>query len=431
MLSAANESCLAGFENAKIKRLRGLFRKKFKLPLEALNAAGVPLPDAGESACRQPLCSLLYKHEAARTICLAEHARAIEWAFKVGEPYSFVCHAGLLTICIPVANGKDPLGAFLTGKTWPEKPSAEMVLELRKRLVFLGLSEAGLKAAVQGHSALPGETLQQAATELFNLAQQVLALDLRPLKEQRERAQQQARIAETIHAVKRNVRSQSISYPFEREKDLIEKVKLGDKYGAKGVLNEILGVVLFHNPLGSAVLKTRLVELLAVLSRAAAEAGVGVEKVLERNLVYFREILNADDDSILCVTITSALNDFLATVCSERASRADTPVTSTVRYIEKNFAERLTVRKLSQQAHLSPSRLAHLFKEQISTTMMETVARVRMEQAKKLLLGTNLSCTEIAFRVGYGDQSYFTRIFSRREKVTPRQFRVLNRNSAG
>ena len=86
------------------------------------------------------------------------------------------------------------------------------------------------------------------------------------------------------------------------------------------------------------------------------------------------------------------------------------------------------MKEVAHHAHLSPSRLAHLFQEHLSTTMMKTVARVRLERAKRLLLSTNLSCTEVAYRVGYSDQSYFTRIFSRREKVTPRQFRVLNRH---
>jgi len=245
--------------------------------------------------------------------------------------------------------------------------------------------------------------------------------------EQREHAGQQAQIAAASHAVKGGTKYGRAPYPYEREKDLIEKVKLGDRQGAKGVLNEILGVVLFRDSVGSYLLKTRLVELLAVLSRAAAEAGVDVEKVLERNTLYFAELLNANSDADLCRTISNALNDFLDTVCASRETRIETPVTAVLRYIERNHQAELTVKELARQAHLSPSRLAHLFREKTGSTLMETVTRVRVEYAKRLLLETNLNCTEIAYRVGYNDQSYFTRVFRKHEKLTPRRFRVLNR----
>ncbi len=47
--------------------------------------------------------------------------------------------------------------------------------------------------------------------------------------------------------------------------------------------------------------------------------------------------------------------------------------------------------------------------------------------AKELLLGTDQSCTEICFQVGYNNQSYFTRTFKSVVGLTPRQFRIQNR----
>ncbi|HEY3319829.1 MAG TPA: helix-turn-helix domain-containing protein [Planctomycetota bacterium] len=412
----------------KVHRLTETFQRRFDLPVELVDLDGMPSSSPGERRERHPLCTLLCSNENACSSCYAEHRRAINVAFDVGDSYSFVCHAGLLVTCTPLANGAQRLGALLSGKTWPEKPSDEMVAEVRERVRRFGIN-GQLNAAVKGHRNVPGPTLQRAAEALFELAKEMLKLDPRGLSERRERAQQQSQIAESIQAVKRTGFT-AAAYPYQREKELIEKVKLGDRLGAKGVLNEILGVVLFRDPMGSYLLKTRLVELLAVLSRAAAEAGVDVEKILERNMVYFREILNSDNDVDLCVTISKALNHFLDTVCAQRDEKVETPVTAVLRYIELNYNMELTVEELARQANLSPSRIAHLFQEKLGTTMIETVTRVRLEQSKRLLLETNLSCTEIAYRVGYNDQSYFTRVFHSREKVTPRKFRIVNRGSA-
>jgi two-component system, response regulator YesN len=414
--------------SSKVKQLLDIYHSKFDLPIEVVDIKGVPVMLGGGSPPRQPLCCLLEKTPAACARCHEDHQKAIQWAFGVGESYTFICHAGLLVTCTPLADGTRRLGALLSGKTLPEGTSKELVAEIHHRLRPFGVDEGAIWEAIRAHKTVPGSVLQKAADLLFRLSGEILELDGQLLREQREQAQQQSQIADTIHAVKKSTKQGLVPYPYEREKDLLERVKLGDRYGAKGVLNEILGIVLFRNPMGSSVLKTRLIELLAILSRAAAEAGVDVEKVLGRNLVYFSDILNCDNDSDLCVFITKALNEFLDTVCIERDAQTETPLAAVVQFIELNYSRDLTVEELAQQAHLSPSRLAHLFQENMGTTMTEIVTRVRIERAKKLLLETNLSCTEISFHVGYNDQSYFTRVFRDREKITPRQFRVLTQN---
>lgn len=409
-----------------IQRLRDAIKQKSNLPVEVVGMDGAPPPSESNSENRQPLCALLCRNSAARPCCQADHRRAIQWAFEYGEAYSFVCHAGLLVTCTPLADQDRQLGALLSGMTLPEKPGDAMVEEVRQRLSIFGLPTAEIRTAVEGHRCVDGSQLQEAANIVAGLVKSFLRLDSRLMETRREQTQQLARIAERIHAVKRNLDTE-VSYPYEREKELIEKVKLGDRHGAKGVLNDILGTILFRDPMGSAVMKTRLVELLAVLSRAAAEAGVDSGQILKQNLSYFDELLGSNSDTELCVIISRALNNFLDTVCIKSAEQARSPVADVVRYIESNYMNDLTVDELSRQAHLSPSRIAHLFQEQLGTTMMSVLTRVRLEEAKKMLLRTNLSCTEIAFHVGYKDQSYFTRTFRQQEKVTPRRFRAQNR----
>ena len=48
---------------------------------------------------------------------------------------------------------------------------------------------------------------------------------------------------------------------------------------------------------------------------------------------------------------------------------------------------------------------------------------IRIEKAKKLLLSTSLSVTEIAEHTGYGDYRVFTKVFKKTEGITPSQFR--------
>jgi two-component system, response regulator YesN len=325
-----------------------------------------------------------------------------------------------------VADGTVKLGAILTGKTLPENVGGEVLSEVQQRLGSLGLSDEELSAALQGHKNATGEELQTSAIDLFTMAQE--AFDMSALHQKRDQTRQQALIAETLRSAKSRKYASDGSYPYEGEKELIAKVQLGDRHSAKGILNEILGKIIFQQAITFVQLKARMIELLAVLSRAAADAGVDVDKALERNPHYFQEIINADSETALCQTISKALNEFLDTVCVSSPPYPDGPVEEVVQYIEHNFARELCVNELARHVHLSPSRISHVFQEKTGTTMMQTLLRVRINESKRLLIQTNQSCTDIAFAVGFRDLSYFTRMFRKLEKVTPKKFRIQNRN---
>ena len=100
-----------------------------------------------------------------------------------------------------------------------------------------------------------------------------------------------------------------------------------------------------------------------------------------------------------------------------------------INYVDANYDKAMTLAEIAHASHLSASRLAHLFKEQMGITIIDYVTSVRIERAKGLLLATDQSCTEICFEVGYNNQSYFTRTFKALVGMTPRQFRIQNQRS--
>lgn len=51
------------------------------------------------------------------------------------------------------------------------------------------------------------------------------------------------------------------------------------------------------------------------------------------------------------------------------------------------------------------------------------VARLRVAEAKRLLRRRELSITEVAQAVGYGDYAYFSRVFKKLTGISPRQYR--------
>jgi len=81
------------------------------------------------------------------------------------------------------------------------------------------------------------------------------------------------------------------------------------------------------------------------------------------------------------------------------------------------------VASLARLAHLSPSRFAHLFREQTGLTPMRYLERVRLDRARRLLDSTALPVQQVAASVGFEDAFYFSRRFKRDTGFSPRAWR--------
>jgi len=174
------------------------------------------------------------------------------------------------------------------------------------------------------------------------------------------------------------------------------------------------------------ILKARMLELLSILSRSAVEGGVNIDVMLEKNLTYLNKVMQINNQEDLCAWISAALNEFIELVYSSQDARKVSQIRPAINYIDANYNKPIILADVAKASHLSISRLAHIFKEQMGITIIDYLTSVRIERAKQLLLATDQNCTEICFQVGYNNQSYFTRTFKGLVGMTPRHFRVRN-----
>jgi two-component system response regulator YesN len=93
------------------------------------------------------------------------------------------------------------------------------------------------------------------------------------------------------------------------------------------------------------------------------------------------------------------------------------------RYLQKHLSEEMSLSVLADEFHLNPQYISRLFKNEIGVNFLTYLTNIRMEKAKKLLLSTALSITDVAERAGYTDYRVFTKVFKKTEGVTPSQYR--------
>jgi AraC family transcriptional regulator, arabinose operon regulatory protein len=94
-------------------------------------------------------------------------------------------------------------------------------------------------------------------------------------------------------------------------------------------------------------------------------------------------------------------------------------------YIDKQYNQDITIEELSGFVKVTPQYLCKMFKRHLNLRPFQYIAMKRIQHAKKLLSGTNMSVNDIAHLVGYNDCSYFCAIFKKYEKISPSEFRGL------
>lgn len=93
-------------------------------------------------------------------------------------------------------------------------------------------------------------------------------------------------------------------------------------------------------------------------------------------------------------------------------------------YINKNYAEPLTIETLAQYLNINKCYFCSLFKKETGQTFSQYLNFIRVEKSKDLLLNEkNLSILDVAIAVGFNNQSYFNSIFKKLNNKTPLELR--------
>jgi len=408
----------------RFRRIEGVFRQHFQFGLETRDTEGREIKRLCSGDCTSAFCRIVRSNSAGLRRCNKERRQSLNMAIETGQSYISLCHAGIVLVCVPVMDKDKALGGMFFGKCLWEPVTKTLLEDIAGRLKDIGGVRGGLVSATGKLPIIQGRNIQKAAEFLFDLLYEVGGLDGRVIRWRRRRSEQQSQIGEFIQEKKKL--GTDWEYPLQSERELLGKVKIGDRTGAKEILNSILGTILFHNPGDLGVFKARLLELLSILSRAAVEGGVNIDVMLERNLDYVNKVMQINNQEDLCAWISTALDEFIELVYTLQDGRKVTQISPAINYIDANYDKPVTLADIARASHLSISRLAHVFKEQMGITLIDYLTGVRIERAKQLLLATEQSCTEICFQVGYNNQSYFTRTFKKLVGMTPKQFRIGN-----
>lgn len=101
----------------------------------------------------------------------------------------------------------------------------------------------------------------------------------------------------------------------------------------------------------------------------------------------------------------------------------DARVMRAVEFVARHYARPLGVPEMAEAAGLSPSRLSHLFRDEMGMSPREHLERVRLEKARRMLEMTSLPVATIAEAVGFPNPFHFSGRFRALVGTSPTEYR--------
>ncbi len=93
------------------------------------------------------------------------------------------------------------------------------------------------------------------------------------------------------------------------------------------------------------------------------------------------------------------------------------------RFIDEHYMQDCSVAAIAANVYLNPTYISTLFKKHTGIALSAYLTKVRLEQAKALLDGTDMKVTEIAEATGFGESAYFANVFRKAVGVSPSDYR--------
>ena len=109
------------------------------------------------------------------------------------------------------------------------------------------------------------------------------------------------------------------------------------------------------------------------------------------------------------------------------ATRDRRRAVETALWIDAHSHRQIDLEKAAGQAGISPFHFLRLFSSVLGVTPHQYLVRSRLRHAARLLADNDISITDVAYDVGFGDLSNFVRTFHRAAGVSPRRFREGSR----
>lgn len=152
-------------------------------------------------------------------------------------------------------------------------------------------------------------------------------------------------------------------------------------------------------------------EILTGIIIILSEDGLSVEDTIGSYDSLAKHIFNTGD----IPSVLEWMNDMCQRAIAAKAAKLNrkTAVQEIIEFIESHYREPLSLKSLAHQFSISQAYLGQMFRKEKGEKFNDYLNRKRIENAKIMLLGENVTINRIARELGYSDPAYFYKVFKK------------------
>ncbi|URN95389.1 MAG: response regulator [Candidatus Pristimantibacillus lignocellulolyticus] len=146
-----------------------------------------------------------------------------------------------------------------------------------------------------------------------------------------------------------------------------------------------------------------------------------------------RHILNLSYKDIAQISKIDEINQFmrhlLLFVSDSKSATLEysTLVYKGVQYLHEKYDQNFSLHDICNELAVSKNYFCYLFKRETGQNLWAYLTDIRLNKSKELLCTSELKSYEIAYKVGYDNPSYFSKLFKKYTGQTPSDYRIANK----
>lgn len=387
------------------------------------------------------ICKFLQVYNREGSTCRHHLVSAIRTAADLGEPYFFVCASGFVNIAVPLIQNHKNYGCFIAGPIIMEKFSHRTIAKLlTMNMTALDNSQNPdsetdrnadfLSRVITILREMHIYTSKQVAhlAKLLNNSVVANLVDKSDYEKINARYLEQLKIGDDIRGLKRS--GKETGYPFSYEVNLIEEVRAGKSQEAKGSMTAYLNGILLYEAGNLDAVKVHLIELCALVSREGQQKSPVGEDSIRDSFSFIESLKKIDSIQELKEWSEELVEHFASRTQLFSYPGNSQLVLSVLQLLAADDKYSLTLSRAAELLHVNSSYLSAHFKRETGVGFSAFVNRQKIGRSKALLEKTNLRLLEIADLCGFEDQSYFIKVFSKLEGMSPRAYRNATAKNA-
>lgn len=205
--------------------------------------------------------------------------------------------------------------------------------------------------------------------------------------------------------------------------ELCKSVENFDTSNAGKILDRIFNIITVDK-VGEKRVKELVAELFIEVGRVIRECNGDIYNVFGDAFNIFDFLQKRSTIREYKEWLNKVINDSCRYIKDIKVSRPKSIVTEVIDYIRQNYHKDLTLKLLAELFYLNPLYLGQIFKKDTGESFNDFLARVRIENAVRLLKNTNLKVYEIAEKVGFKELQYYYKTFKSITGASPTAFRT-------